>query len=146
MTDFTDVTWGDDDTITPEKLNAMGSNDKYLLQRVLPAQYQAYGLKKNDGIKIASGIQNFAASTGRTMTKDIYYGGYFSEGCRPSIQATCAVTDSHRTFCVIQAIGAGILRPDHNGFRVVLNADPLDDKTKTYFPTIVHVHWMAIGY
>ncbi len=146
MSEFKDVMWGDDDIIDPAKLNDMASNDRFLLERVLPARYTAYGqINKSDGIKIASGIINFAPSASRFMMKDIYYSGYFSEGCRPSIQATCAITDTHRTFCVIQAIGTGILRPDHNGFRVVLHADPLAE-TKTYFPTVVHVHWMAIGY
>lgn len=146
MSEFTDVQWSDDELIDLNKLNQMTSNDRYLLERLPLVRYTAYEqVNRVEGTKIASGITNFAPNANRTMTKDIYFGGYFSEGCRPSIQATVATTDAHRTFVAIQAIGSGVLRPDHNGFRVVLNADPLTT-AKTHFPTIVHVHWMAVGY
>lgn len=146
MTDFNDVAWTDDEDITASKLNAMTSNDRYLFDHILTAKYTAYeAIDKADGIKIASGIIAFPASRDRQMAKEISFGRYFSQGCRPSIQATCAVTDQVRTFCTIQAIGSGVLRPDHTGFKAVLNADPLKEAT-VYFPTVTHVHWLAIGY
>lgn len=145
MTDFQDVSWSDDEDITDDKLNQMSSNMKYLNERIIPIKYSAYGLNKTDGLKIASGIINFPATTGRQMVKDVSFGTYFDRYCRPSIQATCAVTDQHRTFCTIQGQGVGNLRPGADGFRIVLNADPLTEQ-KIYFPSIVHVHWLAIGY
>jgi hypothetical protein len=124
----------------------MVANMRYLKQMSPLVQYTAYGVNKQDGMKIASGIVAFPAHPGRTMTKDISFGSFFTPGIHPSIQATVAAIDQQRTFVAIQGIGAGNLRPmSEQGFRVVLNADPLKDGTN-YFPTVVHVHWLAIGY
>lgn len=144
MSDFQPVSWSDDDLITAEKLNQMTDNDKYLKDHAMPQLYKAYDLNKTDGLRVASGIVAHGPATQREVRFDISWAGFFSTGCKPSIQATLAVTDQVRAFITIKGIGSGNLRPE-NGFTVIVNADPLAE-TKNYFPTTFHVHWMAIGY
>lgn len=145
MTAYEPVSWTDDELITADKLNKMTTNDKYLSEQVIVQQYNAYNIVKTDGLRILTGIVGLPASTNRQISKEIGFGSFFTIGCRPSVQATLATIDQYRSFVAIKGLGVNNLRPDHTGFQVVINADPLA-ATKKYFPTTVHVHWMAIGY
>lgn len=144
-TQYRDVSWGDDEEITADKLNQMTTNEKYLLERIMPHQYQAYGITKTSGLKIACGIVSVGPYAGRQMSKVIYFGRFFTVGCRPIVLASHATPSQFRTFVSCKGVGANNMRPDHNGFQVVLNADPLTTTTN-YFPTAQHIHWLSIGY
>lgn len=145
MSEFVGVMWSDDELITATKMNQMASNDKFLLDRTLKQSYRAYDLNKTDGLRIATGIQRIEARASREARMAISFNGFFTQGCRPSIQCTLAITDQVRSFVTIRGNGADPLRPDHTGFTVVVNADPVAD-TKNFFPTAFHVHWFAVGY
>lgn len=145
MTEYRSVQWSDDELITAEKLNQMASNDKYLFEHAMPQQYRAYGLVKTDGLKIAGGIITLTAQAHREKRADVSFGGFFTQGCMPVVQATVAITDQVRSFCIVKGIGPSNVRPDHSGFTVIVNADPVAE-TKNYFPMNFHVHWMALGY
>lgn len=144
MTQYQSVSWGDEE-ITAAKLNQMNANTDYLLERAVPHQYSAYSTNKTTGLKVICGIVSIGPSTARQMSKNVYFGRYFSAGCRPVVLATHASSNLWRVFISIGGIGANNLRPDHNGFKVVLNSDPLST-TKNHFAQGQHIHWLALGY
>lgn len=145
MTEYRAVQWSDDELITAEKLNQMTTNDKYLFEHAMPQLYRAYGLNKTDGLRIACGIITVRARAFRETGDDVSFNGFFTQGCRPVVQATIAITDRPRSFIIVKGLGPGNLRPDHTGFTVHVNADPFTP-TNNHFPSNFHVHWMAMGY
>lgn len=145
MTEYRGVQWSDDELITADKLNQMTTNDKYLFEHAMPQMYRAYGLNKTDGLRVAAGIITINSQAWREARSDISFNGFFTQGCRPVVQATVAITDQVRCFCIVKGIGPSNVRPDHTGFTVIVNADPVAE-TKNYFPMNFHVHWLALGY
>jgi len=145
LTEYRAVQWSDDEIISAEKLNQMASNDKFLSEHSMPQLYRAYGLNKTDGLRIAGGIITILAQQGREARSEVSFNGFFTQGCRPVIQCTPAILAPTRCMTIIKGIGAGNLRPDHTGFQVMVNAEPLA-VTNNHFPSNFHVHWTAMGY
>lgn len=147
MTDFIPVSWADDEDITAAKLNQMTSNDIYLEEHTLPQSYSYLGLAKNDGLKMACGVEAIGPSSAREITHSVQFPrGHFTYQSRPVVTATLATVGPNRMFVVIRGNNPSSARPDDTGFTVILNSDPLDLKSTNFNPRTVHVHWIAIGY
>lgn len=151
---FEDVSWSDDEDILADKLNKMATNEKYLMEQTVPHRYQAYGIDVTDGVKVCGGVAVLGPGPGRQLDKDVYFGKFFTPGCRPVVTATLATAAMFRVFITIRGpngYATGSNRPDHNGFNVVLDADPhdipkLESYLTNFFPVQQRVHWIALGY
>jgi len=123
----------------------MASNEDYLNDHLPDVTYQSYGIVRTDGIKILAGVVSMGANKAAQVSRGVYFGNFFTVGCRPIITVAHASTSNYRCHIAIKAIPGGVLVPDHTGFAVILNNDPVTATTNN-FTTTQHIHWMALGY
>lgn len=141
--EFEPLSWVDGQDIDVDSMNQMTSNDNWLYNNMSTAFYNAYGVAKNTGVKVAGGIAILGPTKDKTIYKEIGFGNYFSASCKPIV--TSSHTGNKQTFLSIGGIGTGNVHPDNRGFSISLIADPVAS-TKNYFPNQVFCHWIALGW
>lgn len=141
-TEFRDVNWGDE-VIDTGKLNQMANNERYVFERMPRLNYVAHGIQNKDtGVRMLTGIHTVPAIGDHQQTRTIYFGSYFSPGCRPVVQATYAGYNVIRTFMKIR--GVGQTHPDHRGFEAGLIIS--EEVNNRVFQGVSYIHWLAVGY
>lgn len=142
--EYRPVSWNGE-AITNSKLNQMANNTQFLFERSPKMRYAAAGLTRDTGLKILAGKTPYPANTRDWSDARVYFGSFFTAGCKPIVTA------------VVGDIQAGGLRKyislrghngeiDHTGFIahvVTFELYPGGAKTVTG-PGFVH--WTAIGY
>lgn len=138
------VQWTDGEAADDVKLNQMAANDDYLYQNIIDGKYDAHGVVKDSGLKIWSRVISIPPNHKHVVSADVYFGTYFSAGCRPVIASTLATADRVRSTVSIRALD-GTRIPDNQGFRVVLYYINAEGQYLTFdYPQ--HIHIIAIGY
>lgn len=141
-TPFRHVTWGEE-PVTQAKLAQMVSNDEYLLDNMVRASFRT-GVTKNSGIKILAGTVFLAANKKESTTANVYFGNFFSAGCRPVVVATPATYPTQRVACNIRGLGP-IANPDQRGFHVYCWAANREAKNAKILHG-VRIHYIAYGW
>lgn len=145
-TPYRPITWGDE-YISSDKLNVMASNDQYLFEQTPRVYYNAYGIRKSTGgLKIMVGVKAFTPNKKvSSVSKDIYFGNFFSQGCKPVITTGLAMGPGGRYHVVLSGVGASTINPDHRGANIRIIANALSSKDSRINTKLV-VHWMAVGW
>lgn len=143
-TPYKPTSWGIGEQITREKLNLMTSNDQYLFENQPNAFYNAHGIKKTTGLKIMAGYTVIRSGKSRHYEREVYFGNFFSVGCKPIIVTGLVIQKQSRIHCVLRGL-RGEYWPDHRGFTAVVDTDEINPKTN-YFHYGVNVQFLAIGY
>jgi hypothetical protein len=141
--EFKVVSWSPLDPITDEKLDAMVQNDNWLRDNMTRAQYSANSVQRDIGVRIASGLALITSGKKADASRDVVFGSYFSESCKP-IVTTGVVSSHHRqVFATVDGPGSAP-QPTRDGFtvHVVVTATSGPKKIKRNF----YVAWHAIGY
>lgn len=142
-TPFRHVSWGEE-AVSKDKLEQMSSNDEYLLDNMTRASFKNMGARKNTGIKILAGTAYIAPNKKGSRTETVYFGDYFSFGCRPVVVTQVSGAPVQRIATAIKGIGH-IDNPDHRGFVIyawAANRDAKNAKIKHG----IRIHWHAIGF
>lgn len=136
---FKVISWTEFDLIDEDKMDALVTNDIWLRDNMARGQYQGHGVKRTEGIKIASGLALITARKQTNATQNIAFNGFFLSVCNPIV--TTAIVSSHqrRVFCTID--GLGKLHPDSRGFQCHIQVES-DKKIKRN----MYVSWHAVGY
>lgn len=142
---FKDVTWNSDDAVTADKLNLMSQNSRYLLERQAKLTYNAYGIQKDSGLKIAAGIITAPRNTSDSQLVNVYFGSFFTPGCQPVISLGCHSPVQGRIMLTFMGLGGHTAVPDHRGFICRLGLADKNPATQ-FFIQSVYVHWIAVGY
>lgn len=142
-TAFKVLSWSPYDPITDEKLQGMVDNDNYLRDNMTRSQYGANGITKTTGVKIASGLALITARKGRSATRSVFFGNYFSDGCKP-IVTTGTVSISQRMIWVTHYGPGSNLIPTRDGFTVFVYVDT--ETKKKNITRNFYVSWHALGY
>lgn len=143
-TPYKPTSWSLGEQITREKLNQMTSNDQYLFENQPNAFYNAHGIKKTTGLKIMAGYTVIRGGKSRHYEREVYFGNFFSVGCKPIIVTGLVIQKQSRIHCILRGL-RGEYWPDHRGFTAVVDADEINPKTN-YFHYGVNVQFLAIGY
>ncbi|AXH66817.1 hypothetical protein SEA_STARPLATINUM_69 [Streptomyces phage StarPlatinum] len=143
-TPYKPTSWSLGEQITREKLNQMCSNDQYIFENQPVAFYNAHGIKKTSGLKIMGGYVYIKGGKGRHYEKEVYFGNFFSVGCKPIVVTSQVIQKQSRIHCIIRGV-RGEYWPDHRGFTAVVDSDELSSKSN-YFHYGVNVHFLALGY
>lgn len=141
---FKVVSWSPNDPITDGKLDSMVSNDNWLKRNMVRGLYSAHSRRRDEGIRIASGLALITSRPQHHAVKQVGFGGFFSDGCRPIVTTGIVSKQQRRIWCTIDGIGED-LHPNRNGFQVhvvVSEQAKKDDKIKRNF----YVSWVAVGY
>lgn len=144
VSSYRDVNWGNNEILATDKLNTMASNTRYLFERAPKMYYNAYGVRKDTGVKIAAGVCTFAPSKSTIQSKTVSFGSFFTVNSRPVITTGIYSGGNRRivvTYNGIQSVG---WTPDHRGFVAHLSVATLEKGHYIYKPT--YVNWMAIGF
>jgi hypothetical protein len=141
LSDYTELRWNVGETTSRQKLNQMVDNTHNLWLKRIEASYKGWGVTRTSGLKIAAGIEGVGPEKVAIMTHQIYFGNFFTPGCRPAVVATTATTRHGYSYTTTRGLAGGEAHATHNGFRVLI-ALP---KGETFLQR-VFVNWMAVGY
>lgn len=141
---FKVVSWSPDEPILDGKLDAMVSNDNWLKTHMVRGSYAAHSRRRDEGIRLASGLVLITSRKQASASKTVSFGGFFSDGCRPLVSTGIVSKHQRRIFCVIDGLG-NELHPNRNGFQAHVTIDAQakkDQKIKRNF----YISWLAVGY
>ncbi len=140
-TPYNPIQWNNSEPLFKEKLNAMTNNDQWLFENTPRMYYNVSGIKRSNGIKVATGFGIVNANSTRFAATTVYFGDYFSQGCQPVVIAGALQTYPQRE--VIATIrGIGATSPDSRGFEIYITAVGTAKKLANG----CWIPWIAIGY
>lgn len=142
-TPYKAVTWGDE-PVYKDKLNQMTNNEQWLFENAPTVQFNTYGIKRTNGMKIMAGIAVIPASKASSGLATFNFGTFFSSGCKPVIVTGTQPTGSQMRFHVLVK-GIDGYYPDHRGAVFIAGADSLNTKLNV-MSSKVYVHFIAIGW
>lgn len=142
-TPFKVVSWSPDDPITDEKMDAMVSNDNWLRDNSVRGLYTGHGVRRKEGVKIASGLALIHSRKQNTASKRVEFNGFFLSVCRPVV--TTGLVSSSQRMVFVSIDGLGTMHPDNRGFNahVLVTAN---DKKNRRIKRNMYVSWHAVGY
>lgn len=142
-TPYKPVSWNDR-SLSTERLQQMANNDQWLFENSPRIRYSANNITRDSGLKVIAGKTAYAAQPTLDYTNvEVYFGSFFTVGCRPSVSTTVETSLSgNRKFASIRGFGGQEV--DYRGFIAHVTAHE----------TVNHpwgisggwVHWIAIGY
>jgi len=143
-TPFKVVSWSAGEPITQEKMEAMTSNDNWLRNHKTESLYSAHNMRRDEGVRTASGLVLFTSRKQGWATKRVNFGGWFSPGCRPVVTTGCISASQRRIFVTLSGPGQ-LLHPTADGFDTHVAIDAFAKKdikiTRNFY-----VSWHAVGY
>lgn len=142
-TPYRPVTWGDNDPLFTDKLNAMTNNDQWLFENMPTMFYNAYNLKRTTGLKMASGLVIIPASRSYWGAAVVYFGDFFSQGCHPVV--TTGLIHQGQLRMHVGVRGISTMHPDNRGFTASVCVNEAT-AVNNYITKYVYVTWMAMGY
>lgn len=140
-TPYKPITWGPLEPIFKDKLNQMTNNDQWLFENT-PRMFYNWNVKKTSGVKLAAGVARIGASKSHVGQTTIYFGNYFSPGCRPIITTGLLTPKATRYHIAFRGIGS--LFPDHRGFTVIAAANLAVQVNR--IESTIYIPWHAVGY
>lgn len=105
------------------------------------ASYDAYGVKRTTGVKIACGATIIYASKLEMQTRPVYFSNFFSAASKPIV--TTSVT-SFQTAVFVTINGFGVYQPDSRGFEVVVELRAKSGAAQ--ISQNFYVNWIAMGF
>jgi len=147
LTNYTEgLHWDVGEVISQKKMNQIVNNVDFLYGQKIKVRYRAHELTRTTGVRIAAGKHPIGpAPKSGVMNRDIYFGNFFTTGCRPVVNATLAQVSRGRSFITITGVGGNGMHPSHSGFRAVVAHQTVPGKTFNY-PRALWIHWQAFGY
>lgn len=144
VSSFKDLSWGDNEPISTDKLNTMVSNTRYLFERAPRMYYNAYSVQKDTGVKIACGTATIPPGKGWYFYKTIQFGAFFTAGSRPIIVTSVTSASNRRMILSQYGIQGSAYVPDNRGFTVCA-ASSTQEKNYSV-PKQLYINWIAMGY
>lgn len=142
-TPFKVVSWSPLDPITDDKLSAMVSNDNWLRDNMVRGRYGANGVNRDTGIRIASGLALITSGKSADRTRNVSFGNYFSESCKPIVTTGIVSASQRQIFATIDGPGSKP-QPTRDGFQVHVHVNS-NNKNKKISRNF-YVSWHALGY
>jgi hypothetical protein len=139
-TPYKPVSWSPKELISSDKMAQLANNSQWLFENTPRSNYNAYGVSRATGVKLAAGIQIFGASKANNQTRPVYFNNFFSAACHPVV-TTGVISFQRRTFVIMN--GLGVLHPDQRGFEITVECD---STTANKIERSFYVTWMAMGF
>lgn len=113
--------FSNNDAADLERLNTMVANLNYLNDNKVKVSYNAYGVQRTDGIKLACGTTDANNPNGKNRNRWVSTGNFFTPGTRPVAVATNgSLYNRVATTSVAQRTGESPIL-DHTGFQCLLS-------------------------
>jgi hypothetical protein len=135
--------FANNDGADQSRLNAMISNLNFLNDSKVRVNYNAYGVQRSDGMKIACGTADADSPNTMFRLRWVAAGNFFTPGTRPVCVVTLATLRVRRsTIAIAQRTGESII-PDHTGFQAYARFI-FETGNPPYGPNFIH--WIMMGY
>lgn len=143
-TPYRPVTWTDE-TVSANKLAQMANNDQWLFENGAKFRYTSNGLTRDSGLKIIAGKTPYGITGADAYGVLVYFGSFFSSGCKPIVTATIEHSGGWmRKYVSIRSLSGMGSEVDHRGMYMEFS---------THERTVTNnieaggwFHWQAIGY
>lgn len=142
-TPFKVISWSPQDPITNDKLDAMVNNDNWLRDNMMVGRYSANGVRRSQGVRMASGLALITAGKSASRTRGVTFGNYFSESCKPIVTTGIVSSSQRQIFATIDGPGSKP-QPQRDGFQVHVHVESKNKKKK--ISRNFYVSWHALGY
>jgi hypothetical protein len=136
--------FSDSEPLDRDKLNQMANNDQWLYENTPRISYNAHGVVKPNGAKILAGMNVAPAVRASVTWASIYFGSFFSQGCRPIVVGT-VISGISRTRYELIVRGIGTVFPDHRGCQFAVTTDEVTS-TNNYHTVGPGINWVAVGW
>lgn len=144
-TPYKPISFSPGELLTRAKMNQITANQQWIFENFPRTKYDAFGVKRTSAMKIACGAVLLGSTKYGMRFKTVYFGTFFSTGCRPIIMTNVLSRyGARRLYANLDGFGSAI-HPDHRGFNIALNPDPRGNGKYRVWKS-VWVHWMAIGF
>jgi hypothetical protein len=142
-TNYDPVSWTSG-PITTNALQQMANNDQWIYENMPRMVYYSPSINRSSGLKIASGRTTFGSS--HLMYKDVtvYFGNFFTAGCKPVVVATVHSFGGQRQLATVRGLG-NAHAIDNRGFISQISS-------QENYPHAVNriaggiLNWIAVGY
>lgn len=122
----------------------MASNIRYVMETTPKVSFDHEGVRRNRGIKLLFGSEIVQPANRWNQTREIYFGNYFSAGCKPVVIPTHYGLPQTGVNIAPKGLGETKL-PDHRGFAVYMWADGWNrNQGKIVHP--IHIGYVAAGW
>lgn len=139
-TPYKPVSFGSE-SLELSKLQQMASNDQWLFENSTKVRYRSGDLIRDGGGKIIAGKTPYAAQSNNYLYLPVYFGSFFSVGCKPVVTITNEPgVGGHRNKVVIVGFSNG-QEIDQRGFTAVISTEAVATIGASGF-----LHWIAAGY
>jgi hypothetical protein len=128
--------------LTTAKLNQLSNNIQFLFERGAKIRYknEDANLTRDASLKVLAGKTAYPIVSANYIYQPVYFGSYFSAGCKPVVTATVeAPSGGHRNRVMVYGLSGGEI--DNIGFQAVVTTEAVS----TIGPS-GWVHWIAVGY
>lgn len=143
---FRDISFGTGETLTDDKLNTLTSNTRYLYERSPRMYFNAYGVKKSSGVKIAAGIITIPSEKATTVHGTASFGSFFTTSCVPVVTVTVGSPYNGRAIASVFGISGHDTVPDNRGFICRIAMAEFQNASINYVVKTMYIHYIAIGY
>lgn len=100
----------------------MATNDQALFEMKPSTAIRHEGISRNKGMKVLASSQLYQPAMTWAQNVDVYFGNYFSVGCKPIV--ICNIYGFPQTATYIHPKGlSGTKLPDHRGFSVYVRSN-----------------------
>lgn len=147
-TPYKPVAFSAGENITKEKMGQMNNNIQWLFENSPRMTYDANGIKRSSGLKVASGIVPIAPNNTDWGSGRVYFGNFFSVGCNPVVVGTVnanPLTGKARKVCSVSGVDTTPVI-DHRGFQWWVWSNEPSWVAQPYFDTTNYFHWIAVGW
>ena len=143
VSSFKDVYWGNE-FVDTDKLNVMAENTRYLFERAPKLYYNAFGVRRDTGIKIACGVASIPPSKSSTATISVNFGTFFTTGSRVVVATSVTAGYQGKILPTLYGLSGPGYLPDHRGFHARITTFEWQPKNNHVIRT-AYLNWLAMG-
>lgn len=139
--EYSPVTWSDGDPLDTVKLQQMVDNTRLLYERTPTFKVNSHGVIKESGLRVLATTLQFPRTTSDSQWQSLYFGNFFSPGCRPVISLGYNVGPHKRMYATFNGLGSNSHWPDHRGIDIIVVSHHTAG-----FKYVTNVNVIAIGW
>lgn len=143
VSSYKDVSWGDE-YVRTDKLNTMASNTRYLFERAPRLYYNAFGVRRDTGIKIACGVASIPPSKTAYAGITVNFGTFFTTGSRVVVATSISAGYQRKIIATLHGLSGPGYLPDHRGFHANVTTFEYAAKDNHVIRT-AYLNWVAMG-
>ena len=121
----------------------MANNDQWLFENMSRIRYNNAGLIKDTSLKVIAGKTPYAANNTEEQNVSVYFGSFFTAGCKPVVVCTAEQVARQAILVEINGLSGEL---DYRGFNAHIQDRDAIGLGGWGIRNSGWVHWIAVGY